>query len=185
MERSVGVRVPVPAPKWMTLPNLNKFVGLIRLGRAVLCAKSLQHKLFWGKVFESKMWHKNGNSSNSGCKQSDFLSLNLCVWRPSAPYGNPSAFCKVKQNPRSLWKMNPVSGLRNSYAILNVAIMSCVLFFGKLCGRSLYGKIAPRSRRYKDIDSLYLKQATSLARIWLLVCWKLLTEDVFLLFRLS
>ena len=29
-----------------TLPNLNKFVGLIRLGRAVLCAKSLQHKLF-------------------------------------------------------------------------------------------------------------------------------------------
>ncbi|ERK61891.1 hypothetical protein HMPREF1546_02973 [Oscillibacter sp. KLE 1745] len=40
-----------------------------------------------------------------------------------------------------------------------------MLFFGKLCGRSLYGKIAPRSRRYKDIDSLYLKQATSLARI--------------------
>ena len=61
----------------------------------------------------------------------------------------------------------------------NVAVMSCVLFFGKLCARSLYGKIAPRSRRYKDIDSLYLKQATSLARIWLLVCWKLLTEGIF------
>ena len=65
--------------KRMTLPNLNKFVGLVRLGRVVLCLKALQHKPFGAIYFKSKMRHKNSNRSNFDYKQSNFRNLNPSV----------------------------------------------------------------------------------------------------------
>lgn len=64
---------------WTTLPNLNKFVGLVRLGRVVLCLKALQHKPFGAIYFKSKMRHKNSNRSNFDYKQSNFRNLNPSV----------------------------------------------------------------------------------------------------------
>ena len=69
----------IPESMWTTLPNLNKFVGLVRLGRVVLCLKALQHKPFGAIYFKSKMRHKNSNRSNFDYKQSNFRNLNPSV----------------------------------------------------------------------------------------------------------